>query len=66
MERDMSDLSLDQLKEIYHKADEDLKTALLNGTPWEEVRAKRKVVTELSKLIFKKRSSNTPADTQLR
>ena len=67
MEIDLSGLSLDQLKDMRRKADTELTAALLNGTPWEEVQAKREVVTELSKMIHKRHSStNTPADTQLR
>ena len=70
MNQDFLALSLEQLQELYEKAEIQLKQSLLNGTSWNEVKDKRLIVTKLAKEIWKKRvvefSSSTPADTPLR
>lgn len=48
-------LSLDQIQELYNKAKTDLEQSLIDGVTWEEVKAKRDVVTALAREIWFKR-----------
>jgi hypothetical protein len=57
MDTDLTTLTVKQLKEFYSKANEDLKTALLNGLSWKEVKSKRDIVIEISKELHKKEES---------
>jgi hypothetical protein len=57
METDLRILTIEQLNEFYKKANEELKTALLNGLSWKEVKSKRDIIIEISKEIHKKKES---------
>ena len=57
MEIDLRTLTMEQLNEFYKKANEELKTALLNGLSWKEVKSKRDIVIEISKELHKKSES---------
>ena len=63
-------LNTEQLTELYLKADKELENALINGADWEEIKDKRRIVTELAIELHKKRRpedfGNTPADTPFR
>jgi hypothetical protein len=57
MNFDPSSLDLDTLKAMYQKEEETLKSKLLNGALWHEVKENRKIVTELSIALHKKYQS---------
>jgi hypothetical protein len=60
---------LDDLADLFLKADKDLKNALLSGADWQDIRDKRRIVTELSIELHKKRSPEdytTPAERAYR
>ncbi len=54
MNLDLSSLDLSTLKVMYQKEEEELKTKLLNGALWHEVKEQRKRVTELSIALHNK------------
>jgi hypothetical protein len=69
MEINLSTFSLEDLRNMYERADSELKAALLSGAGWEEVQDKRRLVTELSIHLHKRTHRNSvssPADTPLR
>jgi hypothetical protein len=63
-------ISTEQLAELYLKADKELEKALISGATWEDIKDKRRIVTELAIELHKKRNpedfGSTPADTQIR
>lgn len=54
MDFDFSHHDLESLKTLYQKENEELKSRLLNGALWEEVKAQRLRVTELSIALHNK------------
>lgn len=64
MEMNWSELDLDYLKQIYEAEASRLKTSLLNGATWEEMKDQRKRVTELAIALHKKMNTSTnPAES---
>lgn len=64
MESNWNELDLDSLKLMHEKESSNLRTALLNGATWEEVKDQRKRVTELSIALHKKiNASGNPAES---
>jgi hypothetical protein len=61
MNLDLSGLDLDTLKAMYEKEEMNLKTKLLNGALWEEVKEQRKTVTELSIALHRKKFQSIQA-----
>lgn len=59
MEHDLTNLSLDELSELYEKANEELRQSLISGLSWKEVKAKRDVVTEIAKELHRKKEAIT-------
>jgi len=57
MEIDLTSLNLQELSELYEKANEELRQSLINGLSWKEVKAKRDIVTEIAKELHRKRES---------
>lgn len=61
------ELEVEALRTLYEKESAALKTALLNGSTWEEVQELRKKVTDLSIALHKKiqasAASDNPAET---
>ena len=57
MEYDLTSLNLQELSELYEKANEELRQSLINGLSWKEVKAKRDVVTEIAKELHRKKES---------
>ena len=55
MENDLSGLNLQELSELYEKANEELRQSLINGLSWKEVKAKRDVVTDIAKELHRKK-----------
>jgi len=67
MERKLWGLDLNILKNMYDREAASLKTALLNGASWDEVKDQRRKVTELSIAIHKLRyRSGNPAESSSR
>ena len=56
MQKNLKNLDVKSLKEIYSRESQLLKEALLKGASWEDVKEIRRKVTELSILIHKKTS----------
>ena len=54
MEFDFSHHDLESLKTLYEKESEELRTRLLSGALWEEVKDQRLRVTELSIALYSK------------
>ena len=64
MEMNWSEMDLDALREIYDKESAKLKTSLLGGSSWEEMKDQRKTVTELAIALHKKMHiSGNPAES---
>lgn len=64
MEANWSELDLNTLRALFEEESANLKTALLSGCSWEEMRDQRKKVTELSIALHKKLStSGNPAES---
>jgi hypothetical protein len=64
MESNWNELDADNLKALYEKESLGLRTALLNGATWEEVKDQRQRVTELSIALHKKiNTSGNPAES---
>lgn len=64
METKWNELDVDTLQTLYEQETGNLKSALLNGTPWEELREQRQKVTELSIALHKKiHTSTNPAES---
>ena len=63
MEKNLLNLDTAALKALYEKHLQELSAALLSGVDWRDtgVQDKRKLLTELSKLLDK-RSTNNPAE----
>jgi hypothetical protein len=55
MEHDLTRLNLQELSELYEKANEELRQSLINGQSWKEVKAKRDVVTDIAKELHRKK-----------
>lgn len=59
-----SELDVDVLRETYEDEASKLKTSLLNGDSWEEMKDQRKKVTELAIALHKKiNNSANPAES---
>lgn len=54
MDFDFSHHDVDSLKTLYKRENEELETRLLNGALWQEVKAQRLRVTELSIALHNK------------
>jgi hypothetical protein len=64
MEKNLCGLDLDTIKILYEQESAKLKTALLNGLPWEELGDQRQKVTELAIALHKKiNSTPNPAES---
>ena len=59
-QNEISRLDLEGLQQVYAKALSELRTSLLNGTPWEEVQEHRFQVTTLSIALHERRRSHCP------
>ena len=57
MEIDLTSLNLQELSELYEKANEELRQSLINGFSWKEVKAKRDIVTEIAKELHRKKEA---------
>ena len=61
---------LDSLQKLYDKESAELRSALLKGASWNDLKEKRVLVTNLFIAIHKKKyphgGHQTPADTSLR
>lgn len=57
MENDLTSLNLQELSELYEKANEELRQSLINGQSWKEVKAKRDVVTDIAKELYRKKET---------
>jgi hypothetical protein len=57
MENDLTSLNLQELSELYEKANEELRQSLINGQSWKEVKAKRDVVTDIAKELHRKKET---------
>ena len=55
MEHDLTNLNLQELSELYEKANEELRQSLINGLSWKEVKAKRDIVTDIAKELHRKK-----------
>ena len=70
MDFDYTRMPLDDLEAIQIKADAEFKKALLQGAPWEDLRARKDLVIFLNTVIHKRRyplgDRDTPADSALR
>jgi hypothetical protein len=63
MEMKWNEFDADALKTMYDQESAALKSALLRGTPWEDLREQRLKVTELSIALHKKIHSGNPAES---
>jgi len=64
MEANWSELNVDDLREAYEKESARLKTSLINGGSWEELKDQRQKVTELAIALHKKiHTSDNPAES---
>jgi hypothetical protein len=64
MEMNWKDLEVDALRQAYETESSKLKTFLLNGVSWEEMKDQRKKVTELAIALHKKINiSGNPAES---
>jgi len=64
MEMKWNEFDADALKTMYDQESSALKTALLKGTSWEDLKDQRLKVTELSIALHKKiHSSGNPAES---
>ena len=69
MEIDLRRLDTEQLNIMLERANEQLRSALVNGEPWEEVEKKSQVVTEIAFQLHRNKfpsENSTPSDTALR
>lgn len=70
MESEYAHLSLEQLASLYLRADAELKSALLEGKSWEELREKKVHLTQLALQLHQRNSfdhrRSSPADEQIR
>ena len=65
MDRNWSEMNLDELRNQYSQELEKLETLLLSGTAWNEVEELRSDISHLSLEIYNKLYSN-PAESKLR
>jgi hypothetical protein len=64
MEMNWSELDVEVLRDTYESEASKLKTSLLNGATWEEMKDQRKRVTELAIALHKKiNTSANPAES---
>jgi hypothetical protein len=64
MEMNWSELDVEILRDAYENEASKLKTSLLNGSTWEEMKDQRKKVTELAIALHKKiNTSANPAES---
>jgi hypothetical protein len=64
MEMNWSDMNADALRDAYEKESAKLRSALLNGSSWEEMKDQRRKVTELAIALHKKINISTnPAES---
>jgi hypothetical protein len=54
------------LQSLFDQHQRDLNTALLEGAEWKDVQEKRKLVTELSIVLFHRTVSSNPAEFNTR
>jgi hypothetical protein len=54
MDIHLSSLSLEELINLYQKANLELEKSLLEGKQWEAIKVKKQMVTELSIVIHKR------------
>ena len=58
---------LEKLVSTYNLEAEELKKALLSGTPWEELKDKKKRISQLASIIHKHNiSKGNPAENTIR
>ena len=62
MNFDLSHHDLDSLRTLYERENQELRTKLLNGALWEEVKDQRLRITELSIALDKKLQSKSGAN----
>jgi hypothetical protein len=64
MEMEWNEFDVDSLKAMYDQEAAALKSALLKGTSWNDLKEQRQIVTELSIALHKKiHSSSNPAES---
>lgn len=64
MQTNWSEMDVDALREAYEKESAKLRTALLSGSSWEELKEQRQKVTELAIALHKKINTSTnPAES---
>ena len=68
MKYNLREMEVEELKKLYSVAEQALQKALLNGASWEEVKAKRDLVTDISIQLHKRKLSggSSPAESNLR
>ena len=68
MKTNFSSLDYPILERLYHAKSKELERALLSGTAWDEVRIKRKQLSELSYAMHNKLQylNQTPAEAPTR
>lgn len=68
MDHQWKDLPLEDLEQLYKKAEQELQQALITGLPWKEIKPQRALVTRLSVIIHKRKypltSANPPERTR--
>jgi len=64
MELNWNELDVDALRNVYEKESAKLKSSLLSGSSWEELKDQRQKVTELAIALHKKiNNSGNPAES---
>ena len=64
MDMNWGDMDVEALRETYDKESAKLKTSLLSGSSWDDMKDQRKAVTELAIALHKKmHTSNNPAES---
>lgn len=62
MDNHLKDLPLEDLEQLYRKAEQELQQALITGVPWKEIKPQRALVTRLSIIIHKRKYPLTSED----
>ena len=64
MDTNWGDMDMDALREVYDKESAKLKTSLLSGSSWDDMKDQRKTVTELAIALHKKmHTTSNPAES---
>ena len=64
MDMNWGEMDVEALREIYDKESAKLKTSLLSGSSWDDMKDQRKTVTELAIALHKKmHTSSNPAES---